>query len=159
MPRGAPVPYRCDENGGCANSGDKCVCASSAPHVDDCPLEVCVPDCDAHCKQRVKRVTHRINQLVRRASRCHQSRECVRIDTTTECVGTCGAWVNQRYAEVVKRAIDQLDEKICSTYQEDGCPFATPACQLERGACVRGQCVGVPVSSQSIEPDLTPRGP
>lgn len=150
VPRGAPVPYRCNEKGGCANPGDVCVCASSCPDCKDCPLKVCIPDCDPRCKQRVKQVTHRINRLVRRGSPCQTDRQCVHIDTTTECVGTCGAWVNRRRAPFVEQAIERLDEQICSTYQEDGCPFMTPGCRLERGKCIEGRCAGVPILFEAV---------
>ena len=59
-------------------------------------------------------------------------------------MGTCGAWVNRKYADLLGDVIDKLDKHICRTYQEDGCPFATPGCQLQRGACVDRRCVGVP---------------
>jgi len=145
MPKGAPVPYRCDDDGGCANEDDACVCASSASHLDDCALKVCVPDCGPSCAERVRKISHSIKRLVRRASRCRADDQCVRIDTTTECMGTCGAWVNRKYADLVGSAIEKLDEHICGSYKEDGCPFATPGCQLQRGACVDRRCVGVPI--------------
>ncbi|MCH6561606.1 MAG: hypothetical protein IH800_04190 [Myxococcales bacterium] len=158
----APVPYRCDDDGGCANPGDQCLCASSAPHLNDCALKVCVPDCDRRCEERVKKVTHRSKRLVRRASRCRRDDQCVQIDPTTECAGACPAWVNRKYARLVEKAIDQLDEEVCSTHQEQGCPYATPGCQLERGACVDRRCVGVPVlpgPRPELEPvDANPAG-
>ncbi|MEE8550256.1 MAG: hypothetical protein V3T08_03275, partial [Gemmatimonadota bacterium] len=81
---------------------------------------------------------------------------------TTECVGACPAWVNRKYARLVEKVVDQLDEEVCSTHQEQGCPYATPGCQLERGACVDRRCVGVPVlpgPRPELEPvDANPAG-
>jgi len=39
-------PYRCAEDGGCAQPGDVCTCVSSCPDCDDCALSVCVPACE-----------------------------------------------------------------------------------------------------------------
>jgi hypothetical protein len=65
--------------------------------------------------------------------------------------------VNRKYARLVEKVIDQLDEEVCSTHQEQGCPYATPACQLERGACVDRRCVGVPILPGPIpRPQLEP---
>jgi hypothetical protein len=38
-------PYRCGEDGACAQPGDRCVCVSSCPDCDDCQRTVCVPSC------------------------------------------------------------------------------------------------------------------
>jgi hypothetical protein len=97
-------------------------------------------------------VTHRIGQIVDRASRCEEHQDCARINTSTECMGTCGAWVNRRYQHRVERIIRRLDQRICSTYREDGCPVAMPLCLFDRGLCVDGQCRGVPVLPIPIEP-------
>jgi hypothetical protein len=107
-----------------------------------------VPSCD----ERLKEVTSRIDQLVKRASRCESHRECVRADTSTECQATCGAWINRRYQHRVEKMIDRLDERICSEYQEDGCPRAIPICAFERGLCVDGQCRGISVMPIPVPP-------
>ncbi|MFQ5514050.1 MAG: hypothetical protein ACE5FG_06380 [Myxococcota bacterium] len=147
LPPGAPTPYRCGPEGGCARPGDHCVCASSCPGCDDCALAVCVPDhcSDPRCEERLRESSERIRLVVRLTNRCHDSRECVRINTSTRCRGTCGAWVNRRHADRARAKIRAIDELICASYQEDGCPFATPACLHERGVCVRGHCIGVPI--------------
>ena len=156
VPPETPTLYHCSPDGTCANPGDRCVCASSCPGCDDCPLAVCVPDrCeDPMCEERVRKVTDWIGRKVERASRCEDSAECVRVDTSTECLGTCGAWVNRSFERYVRKAIRLINHRVCATYLEDGCPFATTACVFERGACVKRRCVGLPglLAPESGEP-------
>jgi hypothetical protein len=40
-----PTPYRCGEDGTCAQPGDRCICVSSCPECDDCQRTVCMPSC------------------------------------------------------------------------------------------------------------------
>ena len=40
-------PYRCGDNGSCANPGDRCVCVESNAGAGDCPQQVCVAPCAA----------------------------------------------------------------------------------------------------------------
>ena len=148
VPPRTPNPYHCMDDGTCANPGDRCVCVSSEQGTDDCPLAVCVPDrCeDPMCKKRVHKVTRWIERKVELTNACNESEQCVRIDTSTECVGTCGAWVNRSYIRRLKRTISIIDRRVCGTYLEDGCPRLTPACRFEQGRCIAGRCVGVPLS-------------
>jgi hypothetical protein len=97
-------------------------------------------------------VTYEIGQLVKRASVCEEHAECVKVNTSTECRGTCGEWVNEKYQYRVERRIWRLDRRICGDYREDGCPYATPLCMYERGLCVDGHCRGVSVLPKPIEP-------
>ncbi len=39
-------PYSCNEDGSCAQPGDRCVCAPTAPATADCTQQVCVPSCE-----------------------------------------------------------------------------------------------------------------
>ena len=153
IPEGAPVPYRCDSEASCGPD-ERCVCVSSCPACDDCVFSVCVPRCDGPtCEERRRTVTGRIEDLVKRASRCEAHRECALANTSTECQGTCGAWVNRRYRHRVGKIVRRLDERICSTYLEDGCPRAIPLCMFQRGLCVDGHCRGVPVLPIPLDPD------
>jgi hypothetical protein len=127
------------------------VCVSSCPGCDDCATTTCVPRCDdPRCEERVREITRRIDHLVLRASRCDSHDECVQISTSTECRGTCGAWVNEHHAPRVRKHIDRLNRRICGTYLEDGCPFATPGCMHERGLCVDGRCRGISVLPRPV---------
>jgi hypothetical protein len=153
IPKGAPNPYRCGPDNTCSLPGDRCVCVPSCPECDDCRLSVCVPACDVpNCDERAKKVTEKIGSLVKRAGRCETHRECTRIDTSTECVATCGEWVNRRYDDRVQKMIHRLDERICSEYLDDGCPRPVPICAFERGVCVDGHCRGISVMPIPVPP-------
>lgn len=157
VPPGSPTPYECGDDGRCAE-GDQCVCVSSCPECDDCVQAVCVPErCDdPMCRARVEKVTKYIEHWTQAANRCFADEQCVRLNTSTECRGTCGAWVNRLFAPSLKRAIHALDRRVCSTYIEDGCPFATPGCLLEVGRCVENRCVGRPVRPDPGPLDFVP---
>jgi hypothetical protein len=148
IPPDQPTPYRCDDDGGCAQPGDRCICVSSCPACDDCALSVCVPGCDdPMCEKRRRASSRKINRVVEKTRPCRDDADCVRIDTSTECRGTCGAWINSMYAARVENFIDHVDRRYCDGYQEDGCPYTTPRCVNETGQCIRGACTGVPVDT------------
>ncbi len=87
----------------------------------------------------------KIARKVGRSNHCESAHECVRIDTSTRCRGTCGAWINEERSERLAGKIDRLDERLCASYREDGCPYAAPICLMEKPACVEARCVGLGV--------------
>lgn len=147
MPPDRPTPYRCDDDGTCSQPRDRCICVSSCPGCDDCALSVCVPDCenDPMCKKRLQMTQRRIHHVLEKTRPCRADDECVEVDNSTGCQGACGAYVNRRWAPRVQNFIDQVDERLCTGYQEDGCPYATPRCVVTAGACVDNRCTSVPV--------------
>jgi hypothetical protein len=144
VPPGSPTPYRCNDDGGCAQPGDRCICVASCPECDDCVRQVCVPACRDTCEQKQRASERRLTRAIDVARRCLRDEDCVRIDTSTSCQGTCGAWVNSRMMPQVERRLRQVDAKICASFATDNCPRATPRCLNERGICERGRCTGVP---------------
>jgi hypothetical protein len=86
------------------------------------------------------KVRKAIDMVTQRSLRCSRDEDCVHVDTNTECQGTCGAYVNHMRRPFVARAVRYLDHKICSTYQDDGCSYATPGCLQGVPACVAGRC-------------------
>jgi len=146
VPEGSPTPYRCLADADCAD-GDSCECVSSCPDCDDCAATVCVPErCEGReCELRARKAHHKIKRVVRRASRCEADDQCVHVETSTECMGTCGAWVHRMYAEPVTRIVGRIDHRICEGYQEAGCPYSTPGCVERKGLCRRGRCRGVAI--------------
>ncbi len=156
----------CDPNAECKTACDcepglACVrgeCRPSHKRVFCCDSDVCPADAfcqdrhgefdtcfDPKCEQRARRVAKTIDRWVRRASECEVASDCTQIGTSTGCGGTCGAYVNEKFFDPLSKKIRWLDERVCSTYQEDGCPFATPACLPTRAACIENRCVGVPL--------------
>lgn len=97
------------------------------------------------CRERVEKISRVIEKLVHVSSYCRADSDCTHIETSTGCGGTCGAFVNKYRADRVEHAIGRLDRAICSSYQEDGCPFATPSCLPLAPACREHRCTGVPL--------------
>ncbi|MGH7788108.1 MAG: hypothetical protein ACRERC_14645 [Candidatus Binatia bacterium] len=143
VPPGTATPYRCTAEGGCSQPGDRCACVSSCPECDDCAFSVCIPACDPMCERRQRISSKRIDRVVALTAQCRTDADCVRVDTSSACRATCGAWVSRRYADRVGRLIDYLDQRYCTTYRSDNCPFTTPRCINERAACVDHVCTGV----------------
>lgn len=155
IPPGSPTPYRCNDDGTCASPRDKCISVSSCPECDDVALNVCVPRCendDPMCAKRLRVSQRRIRRVIEKTRPCRADDECVAIDPSTECRGSCPAYVNGLYARRVQNFIDHVDERYCSGYQEDGCPYSTPSCQQTVGACVRGRCTAVPAAVPGPDP-------
>lgn len=144
LPRGTATPYRCAADGSCSQPGDRCLCVASCPACNDCALNVCVPSCDPMCDRRERMSSRRIDHIVELTRQCASDAECAAIDISTGCRPTCGAWVNQRYAERVKKLVDYLDQRYCATFAADGCAKPAVQCGQQRGACMQGLCTGMP---------------
>lgn len=146
LPRGSATPYRCAPDGSCSQLGDRCLCVASCPACDDCALSVCVPSCEPLCDRRQRISSRRIDRVVELTRQCRRDADCVQVSTSSACRPTCGAWVSQRYAPRLRRLIAYLDQRYCSSFQDDGCPLDAVECGAERGACVDGLCTGVPTA-------------
>ncbi len=98
------------------------------------------------CRKRIDLVSRAIRKVVERNSRCRKDSDCVGINARTECVGSCGVYVNRRRAHRVERRIDRLDRKICGDFEEDGCTFERMFCLavVLQPVCVDNQCRAVP---------------
>jgi hypothetical protein len=113
-----------------------------APH---CPAGYeCVPAPDPMCGERLAYVAETVARWVQRATRCRQDSDCVRLDTSTGCLRTCGVFVNARAIPRLERRLDRLDVRICDDYLADGCPPVAPLCLPTHGECVERRCVTVP---------------
>jgi hypothetical protein len=107
-------------------------------------MSLCVPSCDTRCDERRSMAMNRIERVMNHTRPCVSDADCVRVDTGTGCQGTCGAWVHKRFAKRAQKFVEHVDQRYCTDYRADGCAFATPRCQGEVPACIRGQCIGQP---------------
>jgi hypothetical protein len=140
------TPYDCNDDGSCDREGDRCICVSSCAACDDCARKVCVPSCraqDDHCEKRLTKVNKAIHLISDLSRRCSRDEDCRAVATSTECEGTCGVAVNRLRAPFVSRAVQYLDRKICSDYQDDGCSYAAVRCATQDVACIEGKCTKV----------------
>ena len=107
---------------------------------------------DPSCQERRVKVSNAVQSLVERYSACREDSYCVRIDTSTQCMGTCGDFVNRDHAPIAERIINKFDRRVCTGYREAGCPYATPARLLRKPACVENRCTGRPFDGFPIGP-------
>jgi hypothetical protein len=132
----APV-YCCDA--GTCPEGEMCQDRNGA--YDKCSGP------DRVCSELLRKVTYKIDHLVKRTSACRSDDDCVYVNTSTGCAGTCGAFVHERYENRVEKIVDHIDRRICDGYVKRGCPVVTPGwrgCLAVRGACVENRCQAVP---------------
>jgi hypothetical protein len=108
---------------------------------------------DPSCSERVGKVGQAIRRIVRGSSYCVQDRDCAPVDTSTRCIGACGAFVNGQRARSVLRGIRRVDAAVCEGFQEAGCPYVTPSCQAQRPVCIQNRCEGVPTSAPEATSD------
>jgi hypothetical protein len=127
------APVYCCDAGPCPQGQQ---CQHSDGNMDFCG--------DPMCEERLAKVHKRVKKWVKRKNRCETADDCVHIDTSTDCRGTCGAFVNQTKREKVAAKIARADKKFCDGYIGDGCPYATPSCAYQEPVCVDGRCTGAP---------------
>jgi hypothetical protein len=138
--------------------GYHCACVPSCPVCDDCAAEVCVrgggrsPVRDLDCAERRGQIAERIDHVVSRYGRCRADGACVRVDTSTRCGGTCGAWINRRNTLRMQRAMERLDRRYCGDFLERGCPFLTPMCIAGQAVCIDGRCGSEYVPPEFVQP-------
>ena len=97
------------------------------------------------CDRRERISSRRIDRLVAISRQCRRDSDCVAVDVDSGCRSTCGAFVNQRYSDRIKRWVAYLDQRYCATFSADACGKQQVHCGQQRGACVDGQCTAVPV--------------
>lgn len=129
----APV-YCCDGNQ--CPAGD--MCQGRSGRMGQClePVE--------RCDLLQEQAQNMLARVLTNSNRCNTAADCVRVETSTRCQGTCGAWVHYRRADMVRRTVGHLDRGICAVHERNQCPYATPRCINESAACVEGRCQGVP---------------
>jgi hypothetical protein len=138
------APVFCCDSAQCP-SGEQCQHGDG--RMDRCPSK------SRDCERRLEKVSHRTDSFVGHAAGCRNDEDCVRIETSTRCRGTCGAWVNRQFATRVERFVGRLDQRYCSVEGEYSCTSASPRCRGEVGACIAGQCTGLLPPAAEEQPE------
>ncbi|WP_437995347.1 hypothetical protein WMF26_29065 [Sorangium sp. So ce185] len=92
----------------------------------------------AHASSQVERV-----RAAHRA--CATDSDCVMVDTSTDCGGTCGEVIHRAGVQPMRRVISNLNATVCREHRRMGCPYGTPACLASRAVCARGECTFTPL--------------
>lgn len=95
------------------------------------------------CARRQRISSRRIDRVIELTRQCRSDADCVQVDTNSSCRSTCGAFVNQRYADRIKRLLSYLDQRYCATFADDGCAKPEILCAKQQAACVDQRCTAV----------------
>lgn len=111
-------------------------CSASAP----APTPEPEPEAQATCDARLADAAAHWSSVREANLACAVDAECALAFTGTQCRGACQVSVNAAGAPLLEGAVKEADAQFCSSYQSDGCPFATPKCALGEAFCNAGAC-------------------
>ena len=117
--------------------------SAAVASVDASALEIPhdMPPLDADCMTRRNFALSQVGDAVEFASAgCSVDADCVRAVNSTGCRGQCGAAVLATHEEAYEALRSSVDERVCSTYRDDACPYAAPRCAKTAPRCVEGRC-------------------
>ncbi|WP_437938181.1 hypothetical protein [Sorangium sp. So ce341] len=103
---------------------------------------------DADWKSCQRWYAHAVNHVerVRAAYRaCAVDSDCVMVDTSTDCSGTCGEVINRSGVQQMRRVISHLNATVCREHRRMDCPYGAPACLASRAVCAGGECTFAPL--------------
>lgn len=74
---------------------------------------------------------------------CETAADCSHVYRSASCLGGCLAgYYSEEGQRTIADAIEAVDEGVCASFMDDGCPLVLPDCfPPEPAACVEGQCV------------------
>lgn len=102
---------------------------------------------DAHlesCNQRLSHANRLVEHVWAYHRACSSHYDCILVDPSTDCQGTCLTPINRVGYEQMRRVVAHLNRTICREHRAMSCPYSTPACLATRPACVHGICIAVP---------------
>ena len=140
-------------NPGCVDG--TCVYAKPLP-PEGCPTGTFAPynspEClGATCENMSTSVNGAIDAAVAAAKACTKDKQCVIVQTSTACQGTCGVAVNKDDKSGVKDVVEWVSENICEENDfASMCGYATPSCLAPNPGCEAGACVYIKVSDKDL---------
>ena len=113
----------------------------SKPAAGELTVPHDVPPLDAPCETRSEFAVNQVTDGMAFAAKgCTADIECVLANKSTGCQGACPGVVAKEYADAYESFRASIDQRVCSTYRDDGCPYATPRCVNASPKCVDGAC-------------------
>ena len=131
-------------------------CAPPQPANTECAVKsgkwVCLPktftpwqakECvEASCSNKNKYAVGAITEAITKAKACSADADCLIVQTSTKCGGTCGEAVNKSQLDTVTEVVKWVDANICAVAGADSpCPFSEPSCIAPEPGCVNKACV------------------
>ncbi|XXX80747.1 hypothetical protein WMF30_18490 [Sorangium sp. So ce134] len=97
------------------------------------------------CQRRHDHASSQVERVRAAYRACATDNDCVMVDTSTDCGGTCGEVINRAGVQQMRRVISHLNATVCREHRRMGCPYGTPACLASRPVCARGACTFAPL--------------
>lgn len=93
------------------------------------------------CQRRHAHASSQVERVRAAYRACAADSDCVMVDTSTYCGGTCGEVIHRAGVQQMRRVISHLNATVCRENWRMGCPYGTPACLASRAVCARGECM------------------
>lgn len=118
------------------------------PPSDDLLIEIPsgAPTNASSCEARLDFAQRTMGELTRAANgTCDSNADCELVFAETQCQGACQAPILASRMTAFRRSQEAINERVCTNYVEDGCPFSTPACLAVEAVCESNRCALVPL--------------
>jgi len=119
-------------------------CPTTQPPEPEEPLLVIDPNAptnESSCEDRLSFAREAMDTVVRRANgACTTDADCITVFAETQCLGACQAPILGARLDAFRDAQDAINERACTDYAQDGCPYATPACLAVEAVCQQNRC-------------------
>ncbi|WP_437782131.1 hypothetical protein [Sorangium sp. So ce1097] len=99
------------------------------------------------CQQRHAHASSQVERARAAYRACAADNDCVIVDTSTYCGGTCGEVIHRAGVQQMRRVISHLNATVCGEYSRMDCPYGTPACLASRAVCAGGECTSEPAAT------------
>lgn len=110
-------------------------------------IEDDAPTNESACEERLSFARDTITDVITRANgECTQDRECALVFVDTHCQGACQAAILRSNLDAFDRAKQAIDERACTDYMADGCPYSTPRCLQVQAICEANRCTMAPLT-------------
>ncbi|XXT14955.1 hypothetical protein WME94_32375 [Sorangium sp. So ce429] len=117
------------------------------------------------CQQRHAHASSQVERVRAAYRACVTDNDCVMVDTSTDCGGTCGEVIHRAGVQQMRRVITHLNATVCRENRRMDCPYSTPACLSSRAVCAGGACTSEPAATlpesalPADDPGALPRCP
>ena len=94
---------------------------------------------DADCAADLDAMREAVSTALEGATACVQDTDCVDMDVSNLCYGTCPVAVNRADVDYVDKVIGEAESAFCTGYMEQ-CGYTTPECPVRTPVCNHGRC-------------------
>jgi hypothetical protein len=111
------------------------------PHNALIVIQGDAPTNSSSCEDRLEFARQTMDELVDAANGyCTVDADCTLVFAETQCRGACHAAILGDRLDAFRAGQEDINERACTHYVEDGCPYATPTCLAVDAVCDAGRC-------------------